>query len=555
VKFGAVPLDEALDAVAVHSVRLPGIELRKGTLLNPAVIERLREAGITDIVVARPEPGDIDENEAAATVAAAISGTNVVPDDAFTGRANIRAAVAGVLVVDRAAVDALNAVDEAVTLATLPDYRPVRAGEMIGTVKIIPFAIPASTMQAVEAMMTPMLRVANYRLKTASVISTLLPGLPEKIIAKTLRVTASRLASAGVAITDEQRVSHSTHGVADGLRHAVATGAEIALVFGASAIADRRDVIPAGIEAAGGVVEHFGMPVDPGNLLLLGRIGAMPVIGAPGCARSPRENGFDWILRRLLAGLAVSRSDVTSLGVGGLLMEIPTRPQPRESAALSSPGRAAVVVLAAGRGTRMPHANKLAATLHGEPLVRLAVQSALVASSSPVIVVTGHEPEKVKAALEGLDVTFVHNPDYGEGLSTSLKAGIAALPEDVGAAVVVLGDMPRVSPALIDMLAGALKAGSGQLIAVPVREGRRGNPVAWARQLFPALMALSGDVGARHLIADYAEAVVEVPVEDDGAFTDIDTRDELEMLELHEIAMRSNIDASIALDGMESEDA
>ena len=236
-------------------------------------------------------------------------------------------------------------------------------------------------------------------------------------------------------------------------------------------------------------------------------------------------------------------------------MEIPTRPQPRESAATASSGRTAVVVLAAGRGTRMPHAHKLSATLHGEPLVRLAVQSALVASSSPVIVVTGHEPEKVKAALEGLDVTFVHNPDYAEGLSTSLKAGIAALPEDVGAAVVVLGDMPRVSPALIDRLAGALAADSGQLIAVPVREGRRGNPVAWARRLFPALMALTGDVGARQLIADYAEAVVEVAVDDEGAFVDIDTRDELEMLELHEIATRSNVDASIALDGMESEDA
>ena len=555
MKFGCVPLDRAEGAVAVHSVRLPGVELRKGTLLDAALIDRLREAGIAEIVVARPEPGDVGENEAAARIAAVISGTNAVPDTAFTGRANIRAAVAGVLVVDRAAVDALNGVDEAVTLATLPEYRHVRAGEMIGTVKIIPFAVPAATMQTVQAMMAPMLRVAPYRLKTASVISTLLPGLQEKVIAKTLRVTANRLAGAGVAITEEQRVAHTAEGVADGLRRAAAVGAEIALVFGASAIADRRDVIPAGIEAAGGTVEHFGMPVDPGNLLLLGRIGDMPVLGAPGCARSPRENGFDWILRRLLAGLTVSRSDVMSLGVGGLLMEIPTRPQPRESAATVASGRTAVVVLAAGRGTRMPHAHKLSATLHGEPLVRLAVGSALAAQAAPVIVVTGHEPARVKAALEGLDVVFVHNPDYADGLSTSLKAGIAALPEDVTAAIVVLGDMPRVNATLIDRLGNALAADNGQLIAVPVREGRRGNPVAWARRLFPTLMALTGDVGARQLIVDYAEAVVEVPVEDDGAFVDIDTRDELEALEIHEIAARSNIDASAALDGMESEDA
>ncbi|HEY9214520.1 MAG TPA: molybdopterin-binding protein, partial [Ancylobacter sp.] len=329
MKFGSVPLGEAEGAVAVHSLRLPGIELRKGTRLDAALIEKLFEAGITEIVAARPEPGDVGENEAAATVAAAISGDNAMPDAAFTGRANIRAAVTGVVVVDRAGVDALNAVDEAVTLATLAGYRHVRAGEMIATVKIIPFAVPAATMEAVQAVVAPMVRVVPYRLKTASVISTLLPGLAEKVIAKTLRVTASRLADAGVTITDEQRVSHTTDAVAGALRRAVADGAEIALVFGASAIADRRDVIPAGIEAAGGTIEHFGMPVDPGNLLLLGRIGTMPVLGAPGCARSPRENGFDWILRRLLAGIEVSRSDVMSLGVGGLLMEIPTRPQPR----------------------------------------------------------------------------------------------------------------------------------------------------------------------------------------------------------------------------------
>jgi molybdenum cofactor cytidylyltransferase len=105
--------------------------------------------------------------------------------------------------------------------------------------------------------------------------------------------------------------------------------AELIVVFGASAIADRRDVIPSAIEAAGGQVEHFGMPVDPGNLLLMGSVAGKPVIGAPGCARSPKENGFDWVLHRILADVPVTRADITALGVGGLLMEIVTRPQPR----------------------------------------------------------------------------------------------------------------------------------------------------------------------------------------------------------------------------------
>src|SRR5262249_57563189 len=111
----------------------------------------------------------------------------------------------------------------------------------------------------------------------------------------------------------------------------IGEGGKLVLIFGASAIPDRRDVIPAAIEAAGGNVEHFGMPVDPGNLMLIGSAAGRAVLGAPGCARSPKENGFDWILARLLCGLPVRRSDITGMGVGGLLMEIVTRPQPRES--------------------------------------------------------------------------------------------------------------------------------------------------------------------------------------------------------------------------------
>ena len=123
---------------------------------------------------------------------------------------------------------------------------------------------------------------------------------------------------------------HEQGALAKALDEVLKAGAELVIIFGASAIADRRDVIPAAVEAIGGRIEHFGMPVDPGNLLLVGDARGRPVLGAPGCARSPKENGFDWVLMRLLAGLAVPRAAITGLGVGGLLMEIVTRPQPRE---------------------------------------------------------------------------------------------------------------------------------------------------------------------------------------------------------------------------------
>jgi molybdenum cofactor cytidylyltransferase len=555
VRFGAVPLHEAEGAIAAHSIRIPGLELRKGARVDASALAALQQAGIAEIVVARLEPDDVTENEAATALAAAIAGPQVTIEPAFTGRANLFAARAGVVRVDRARIDALNAVNEAVTVATLAEYRSVQAGEMVATVKIIPFAVAGAAFRAAMDAAVPLVEVVPYRIRRAALIATQLPGLQEKVLAKTRRITAARLASAGAELTGEARVPHTAEAVADALRKAAAEGAELALVFGASAIADRRDVIPAGIEAAGGVIEHFGMPVDPGNLMLVGRVGAMPVLGAPGCARSPKENGFDWVLHRLLADVPVTRADIVGMGVGGLLMEIATRPQPRDPVETPKAPRTAAVVLAAGQGTRMGGANKLASDLDGEPLLRRVVSSALDSSLRPVVVVTGHEPEKARAVLHGLDVTFVHNPDYAEGISTSLAAGIKALPEDVAAAAVLLGDMPRVSSELTDRLASALNPEAGGLIAVPVREGRRGNPVVWSRRFFPELTTLEGDVGARHLIAANAEAVVEVPVDEDGAFIDVDTRDALERLELHMIAERSDVDPSAALDGMQSEDA
>src|SRR6185312_16690162 len=188
------------------------------------------------------------------------------------------------------------------------------------------------------------------------------------------------------------------------------------------------DVIPAAIEHVGGAVEHFGMPVDPGNLLLIGKAGNVPVLGAPGCARSPVENGFDWVLMRLLAGLKVSRSDLTGMGVGGLLMEIVTRPQPRVPTATDGNRNISAVVLAAGRSTRMGGPNKLLAELRGKPLVRIVTEQVLASKASDVTVVTGHQADEVQRALQGLKVRFVHNPEFASGLASSVKAGIAAVP-------------------------------------------------------------------------------------------------------------------------------
>jgi molybdenum cofactor cytidylyltransferase len=252
------------------------------------------------------------------------------------------------------------------------------------------------------------------------------------------------------------------------------------------------------------------------------------VLGAPGCARSPKENGFDWVLMRLLAGLPVTRADVTGMGVGGLLMEIVTRPQPRAQPEAADNRNVAANVLAAGRSTRMGGPNKLLAELAGKKLVRIATEQALASKASEVIVVTGHQAELVEQALQGLKVKLVRNPDFAGGLASSVKAGIAAVSDKVDGAVVCLGDMPLIDAALIDRLIEAFAPDRGNLIVVPVAEGRRGNPVLWSRRFFSELMTLDGDIGARHLIGKHGEAVAEVPVEGDSAFLDIDTPQALE---------------------------
>jgi molybdenum cofactor cytidylyltransferase len=208
-------------------------------------------------------------------------------------------------------------------------------------------------------------------------------------------------------------------------------------------------------------------------------------------------------------------------------MEIVTRPQPRAEPAPEKGHQIAGLVLAAGRSTRMGGPNKLLEEINGKPLVRIATEQVLASRARPVIVVTGHQTERVERALAGLSVTFVHNPDFADGLSTSLKAGVAAMPQEADGAVVALGDMPQVTPALIDRLIGAFDPERGALVAIPTIEGKRGNPVLWARRFFPDLMAVEGDVGARHLIGGYGEAVVEVPVEDAAALTDVDTPEAL----------------------------
>jgi molybdenum cofactor cytidylyltransferase len=447
---------------------------------------------------------------------------------AATGRVNLHATASGVFTVDKARIDRVNAIDPAITVATVAQYDAVEKGQMVATVKIIPFGVAGRLVDVASAILAEaeIFAVNPFRPMRVGVIQTVLPSVKDSVLAKTIRVTEVRLARSGSVVGRELRTPHSSTPVAAAIA-SLAAESDMVIVFGASALCDFEDVIPAAIRQAGGEVLRAGMPVDPGNLLVLGKLGDIPVIGAPGCARSPKENGFDWVLDRLMSGLDVTAGDIAGMGVGGLLMEIPTRPQPRESASPAAKPGVHVVLLAAGRSSRMGGPNKLMALFDGKPLIRQAAERALASAVSGAIVVTGHQADRIHDALGGLNVRFAHNPDFASGLSGSLKAGIAAVPQESAGALIVLGDMPAVSTADLDRLIGAFRSSGGTTVVRATHNGKRGNPVLLPRSLFAAVAQLEGDTGARHLVEAELMPVIDVEI-GEGAGIDVDTRDALE---------------------------
>ena len=537
--FGAFAVAEAEDCILAHSLRGAGLAFKKGRRLSANDITALQDAGIEEIIAARLEDGDVHEDAAATELASALCGDGLTATASFTGRCNLLVGERGILVAERARIDAVNAIDEAITLATLPPHDLVEPHQMAATIKIIPFAVTRAALDACLAAARdvdgPLLRVAPFQPLKVGLVQTQLPGTKDSVLDKTRAVMDQRLARLDCPPVLEWRCAHDETAVAHALAGLDSEGCDLLLMSGASAIVDRRDVLPAALEAAGGNVEHFGMPVDPGNLMLLGSLSRRPVIGLPGCARSPKVNGFDWALQRLVAGLTVTPDDIMAMGAGGLLKEIPSRPLPRAEAvdaAVAAPHapKIAAVVLAAGQSRRMGAENKLLADVKGKPMVSHVIDSLTASQARPLAVVTGHDYTAVEAILPKQGFTLAHNPDYASGLSSSLRRGLAALPEDIDGVLVCLGDMPRITPAIVNRLIAAFNPTEGRAICVPTWQGKRGNPVLFGRRFFAEMQAVAGDTGARALIGEHAEAVCEVPMDDDAVLLDIDTPEALAAL-------------------------
>ncbi|MGC6528055.1 MAG: molybdopterin-binding protein [Paracoccaceae bacterium] len=328
MKFGEVTPKDAVGAVLAHSVSCGSKRLKKGAVLSQADVDLLLDSGFETISVAQLEESDISENEAAEQLAFALApegGAHALERTVpFTGRVNLVASGAGVALVDREKLIAMNALDPMISCATVPHMQQMQKGGLVATVKIISYAVPKEALVRAADLARESISLKTPQLKTASLLIT--ADAPSPSETKAVDVIKTRLDALGVELRDVSMTAHA----ADEMVQALQTfQSDLLLILTSSATSDVQDTAPRALRQAGGEVERFGMPVDPGNLLFLGELNGRSVIGLPGCARSPALNGADWVMSRVICGIDITAMDFAEMSVGGLLKEIPTRPHPR----------------------------------------------------------------------------------------------------------------------------------------------------------------------------------------------------------------------------------
>ena len=523
-----MPAGEAEGHVVAHRHPLRGRTLAKGSTLGAEDVEALIASGVDVITVVELDDGDVSEDQAAERITAAAAGGGLRVGEVGRGRGELVATDAGLIQIDEERVVRLNDLDDALTLSTLRTGDPVRAGDRVAVAKVIPLAVAEPIVARGCALLSEdggAVSVTPFRPARVGMVMTTLPHSREPVVEKVIQSVRGRLTALGSTLDEVRRCPHDVAALATAIEELGLAGFSLILVHGASSAMDRDDVLPMGVVAGGAELIRIGIPVEPGNQMLLARRGeGGHVLSVPACASSRNRTAFDTVLERVLAGLPVDRKALGRLAVGGLLLgrakasvRIVDRPEP---------SRVAAVVLAAGRSVRMGDEDKLALEVGGAPMVRRVVETALAAGLEPVVVVTGPDSRSVRSIVGGQGdrrIEWVSNPDASEGMGTSVSAGITAVRgRGIAAAAILLGDMPLVTAETLRALMGAYEPGAGVTVCVPVIGARRGNPVLWGAGRFDDLCALSGDEGARGLLRRLEDEAREVAVADPGILMDID---------------------------------
>ncbi len=513
MKFGAVPLAQAEGAILAHSL----CGLSKGKRLLADDIVALDTAGITAVTVAQLDANDLGENQSAAQIGAATGLKATAP---HAGRVNLVAEKAGVLVVDAAAVNAVNAVDPAITLATLPPFARVTKGQLLATIKIIPYGVSGAAVVQAEAEIKGAFRLHGVAKTKVSLVLSTVKGFKPSLLEKGRRAVEARLARFGLGLSACRITPHTTADMAAAIE---ASAGELVLLLGASATSDIADVAPEALRQAGGTLRRFGIPVDPGNLLFIGTHKGRDVLGLPGCARSLALNGADWVLERLICGIELDDAMLSGMGVGGLLKEIPTRPLPRRDGGQTK-GKVAVILLAAGQSRRMRGRDKLLEQVGEGTMLEHAAKAALESRADAVLVALPPQADARRARLAGLAARPIDAPDFAEGMGGSLRNAMAHIGPEVEAVIVALADMPEVTPAHYNALIKAYNpAQNHEICRAQTEDGALGHPALFGRRFFEALSDSAGDAGGKAVLRSSADYVVNVPTKGQGAALDLDT--------------------------------
>ena len=510
-----------------QSVRTKSRKLKKGILLTCVLAKELEQNNVSEVYVAELEGSDVEENKAAEKLGEIISNFGVIASKPLNGRVNLIANLTGFLEIDESTVNQLNRIHESITFATRKPWEFVAEGHVIATIKIIPFAVDSNVLHsALELASTcTVLKLLPASKRKIGLLQTKFADTKSSLLDKTIETTAQRLSVFGIELAKHKSCAHDTSTLAQELEIWLEEKFDLILIMGASAIMDRRDVIPTAIKDVRGEVTHLGMPSEPGNLMLIGSIKGCAVIGLPGCARSPALNGVDFILPKILAGKTLTSRDLTQTGVGGLLKKSSTKLTSRPKLSIEA------VVLAAGRSSRMGNNNKLLEEINGVPVLHNVMNSIRGSAITDTIVVLGYEADKVKSSLNGYKTKSVYNAKYQTGLSSSIKTGIEALNTSIDGVIIVLGDMPGITREILNTLIRYFNPEEGAEICVPTYKNQPGNPVLWSKRFFPELCKIEGDIGGRDLIHKYSEFVVQCPVKTDAIHQDVDTQDQLAFME------------------------
>jgi molybdenum cofactor cytidylyltransferase len=368
--------------------------------------------------------------------------------------------------------------------------------------------------------------------KKVELIQTFYKWQKKSIFKATSNVTRNRLEALGCTLRREKLIPHEHKSLCSEIKSSIDNGAQILLISGASAITDRSDYIPKAILSVGGEIIQYGLAVDPGNLLMVGKIGKTTIIGMPGCARSPKLNGFDWVLQLLMAEIPVDKEELAAMGAGGLLMEIASRPLPRALAKSVNKQEKKImgIILAAGNSTRMGKDNKLLKNIDGAPIIRNTVIEMLKSDLDSCSIVLGYQSDKVADVIKDLNVNLVLNPLWKEGQASSLRAALNTLDSTYSDLLIMLGDLPGIKSGHINGIIEEHLSSENRRskITIPSFKGEIGNPVIWGRSFFQDLSNLEGDVGGRALFGQHPAAINLKEMDDPSVVTDTDTPEDFE---------------------------